>query len=178
MAEPLLVGGDKLYRRLDELERRVKDGHEVRVGFLEGATYPDGTPVAAVAAWQEFGTKTIPPRPFFRNMIKAKSPGWGATAAQLLKANGYDVEKTLGLMGLGIRSQLQASIIELLSPPLSAVTLMLRKMRAEDPDLVVTGATVALAAARVAAGESTAGVSTKPLVDSGHLLNSADYQVV
>lgn len=37
----------------------------VRVGVLESATYPDGTPVAMVAFWNEYGTKTSPVRAFF-----------------------------------------------------------------------------------------------------------------
>ena len=36
---------------------------------------------------------------------------------------------------------------------------------------------VAKARRRVSAGESTAGVSTKPLVWTGHLLASVDYEV-
>ena len=80
-------------------------------------------------------------------------------------------------MGEGIKSQLQQSIIDTFSPPLSPVTLMLRKMKANNPDLIVTGRTVGVAAANVAAGMSYAGVSTKPLIATGHLLNSVEYKV-
>lgn len=48
-------GGDKLRAALEQLQRKVQDGAHVRVGFFEGATYPDGTPVAQIAAIQEFG---------------------------------------------------------------------------------------------------------------------------
>ncbi|MDB5280871.1 MAG: hypothetical protein JWR61_5826, partial [Ferruginibacter sp.] len=95
----------------------------------------------------------------------------------LLIANEYDAGVTLGQAGEAIKGQLQQSIIDTYAPSLSAVTLMLRKMKSADPGLVVTGATVGEAARRVAAGESSDGVSTKPLVDSGHLVNSVDYQV-
>lgn len=172
-----IKGGDVLVRKLGEIVKKTERGATVNVGFLAGATYPDGTPVAAVAAWQEFGTKTIPARSFFRTMVKAKGPTWPDAVAKLLVANDYDVEKVLGLMGMGIKGQLQASIISVLAPPLSAITLMLRKMRADDPGLVVTGKTVAEAAARVAVGKSSAGVSTKPLIDTGHMINSVDYEV-
>ena len=50
-----LSGGNKLQAYLDALVAKVGSGQAVRVGFLEGATYPDGTPVAQVAAAQEFG---------------------------------------------------------------------------------------------------------------------------
>lgn len=172
-----ISGGDKLTARLKELSAGLKKGASVQVGFLEGATYPDGTSVPMVAAIQEFGTSKIPPRPYFRTMIAAKSGGWGDAAAQNLKATDFDAEKTLALVGEGIKGQLQQSIAELTSPPLSPVTLMLRKMRADNPSLIVTGATVGEAARRVAAGQSSAGVSTKPLVDSGDMLNAVDYAV-
>src|SRR5690348_3551284 len=50
-----LSGGDKLQAHLDRILERVKSAQAVRVGFLEGATYPDGTPLAKIAAVQEFG---------------------------------------------------------------------------------------------------------------------------
>ena len=48
------------------------DAQRVDVGFLAGATYPDGTPVSLVAAVNEFGTSdgSIPERPFMRNALR------------------------------------------------------------------------------------------------------------
>ncbi|MGO7089488.1 hypothetical protein AB9E14_23720 [Rhizobium leguminosarum] len=174
-----LKGGDKLAAALAEIAKNVSKASSVDIGFLEGATYPDGKSVPEIAAIQEFGAPKagIPPRPFFRTMISAKSPEWPDAVGNLLVSNGYDAAKTLGQTGEAIKGQLQQSIIDTFNPPLSPVTLMLRKMRAEDPDLVVTGKTVGEAARRVKAGESTEGVSTKPLVDSGVLLSSVDYEV-
>lgn len=172
-----ITGGDKLAATLKDLSAKVTAAHTLRVGFLENATYPDGTSVAMVAAIQNFGAGKTPPRPFFTNMVKAEGPTWGDKLARILDANDFDSEKALELMGEGIKGQLQESIIATMAPPLAAITLMLRKMRSEDQSLVVTGKTVGEAAARVAAGESSAGVSTKPLVDSGHMLNSVDYEV-
>ena len=54
---------------------------------------------------------------------------------------------------------------------------MLRMMKRDNPTLVVGGATVGEAARRVAAGQRATGVSTKPLVDTAHMLNSIDYEV-
>lgn len=174
-----LKGGEGLAKALNEIAKNVSKAASVDVGFLEGSTYPDGKSVPEIAAIQEFGAPKagIPPRPFFRTMIEAKSPEWGDAVGNLLVANKYDAAKTLGQTGAAIKGQLQDSIIETYNPPLSQITLMLRKMRAEDPDLIVTGKTVGEAARRVAAGESTEGVSTKPLVDSGVLLNSVDFEV-
>lgn len=177
MAE--LTGGDKLDRVLESLARKLERGGKLKVGFLEGATYPDGTPVAMVAALQNFGApaRGIPPRPFFTNMIAEKSERWASALAVMLKRNDWDVDKTLEQMGAGIKGQLQQAIVDMNAPPLSAITLMLRKMRYEDPDLEVTGATVGEAARRVAAGESTAGGSSKVLIDTAHMINSVDYEV-
>lgn len=174
-----IKGGDKLSAALAEIAKNVSKASEVDVGFLEGSTYPDGKSVPEIAVYQEFGAPKagIPPRPFFRTMIEAKSPEWPEAVGDLLVANKYDAAKTLGQTGAAIKGQLQQSIIDTYAPPLSPITLMLRKMRAEDPDLVVTGATVGEAARRVAAGESTDGVSTKPLVDSGVMLNAVDFEV-
>lgn len=178
MATRGLEGGAKLKAKLAEIAKRLEGKHELRVGFLEGATYPDtGTPVATVAWWLNYGTKTAPPRPFFTDMVRDKSDKWGDALARILQSNGYDVDKSLAIMGEGISAQLQAAIVDLDAPALSPITIMLRKMRIDDPHLVVTGATVGEAAARVAKGETTAPASTKVGVYTGHLLNSVAYAV-
>lgn len=177
MAE--LKGGAKLEAALAELAKKVERAGTLRVGFLEGATYPDGTTVAMIAAIQNFGApaRGIPPRPFFSTMVKDKSPRWADQLAKLLEANDWNVDAALNQMGAGIAGQLRQAIVETNAPPLSAITLMLRKMKYDDPDLEVTGATVGEAARRVAAGESYADAPTKPLVDSGVLLAAVDYEV-
>lgn len=174
-----LSGGKKFEAAMRQLARKIAKPATLRVGFLEGATYPDGTPVALVAAIQNYGAPRarIPARPFFSNMIENKKGEWPKAIAGVLKAEDYDVDKTLRITGEAISGQLRQSIIDTNAPPLSPVTLMLRKMKSQNPDLVVTRKTVGEAAARVAAGESTAGVSTKPLIWSSHLINSVDYEV-
>lgn len=151
----------------------------LNVGFLEGSTYPDGTSVPMVAAIQEFGAPKvgIPPRSYFRTMVARESPQWAPALGALLRDSDYDVRRTLTQMGEHVRGQLQQSIADLRDPPLSPVTLMLRRMLKDDPDLVVTRGTVAEARARVAAGEDYSGVSTKPLVDTGYLLGSVDFEL-
>jgi len=183
MAEKSLQGGDKLTAKLAELSQHIAKASTVRVGYLEGSTEADGTPVAAIALWQEFGTinnregTVIPPRPSFRTMIAAHSGEWGDILGRVLVHNDYDAENALEQMGLYIGGELQQSIIETNEPALSDITLMLRKMRSEDQSLEVTGATVGEAARRVVAGESVGGVSRKPLVDTGTMLKSVSYQV-
>jgi hypothetical protein len=174
-----ITGGEKLTSRLQQMAENAGEGGTLRVGFLEGATYPDGTSVPMVAAIQEFGAPRagIPPRPYFRSMIKQDSPAWPTTLGKVLPAVDYDTDKALGVMGQHIAEQLQGSIIDLQSPPLSPVTLMLRKMRIGKMDAPVSFAMVQEARQRVARGESYAGVSTKPLIYTGVLKDAVAYEI-
>lgn len=141
-------GGAALEAKLAELAEKLGDGKTLRVGFLEGATYPDGQSVPMVAAANEYGDPAMnrPPRPFFRNMIAEKSPEWPQDIAKIAEATGYDAETMLGLMGEHIKGQLQQSIRELMEPPLSPVTI---EKKGFD----------------------------KPLIWQGVMINSVDYDV-
>ncbi len=79
-------GGKKLQRLLREAGKGGVSG--VKVGFFSTARYEDGTPVAAVAAWNEFGTKTIPERSFFRNALAESERG-----VSNILAKGIETEK-------------------------------------------------------------------------------------
>lgn len=61
MVTKSLSGGEVLKKRLKELAAKVGKPGVLQVGFMEGATYPDGTSVPMVAAVNEFGG-TIPAR--------------------------------------------------------------------------------------------------------------------
>lgn len=110
-----LQGGDKLAKALADIGKRMSG--EVRVGFLEGATYPDGTPVPAVAFWNEFGTSTAPPRPFFRTTISEKSGEWAQRLGKAAAHYDYDASKTLELMGQTMAEDVQQSINGWTEPP-------------------------------------------------------------
>lgn len=109
--------GDKLR----SLSRRMSGA--VEVGFLEGATYPDGTPVAAVAYWNEYGTATAPPRPYFRTMIENEKSTWGPKLAAAYQHTGGDGEKAFRLVGEDIQGALIQSINDLTEPPLAQSTI-------------------------------------------------------
>lgn len=170
-------GGEKLDAKLRELAQKLGKGGKVRVGFLEGATYPDGTSVAMVAASQNFGipAKGVPPRPFFSNMIADKSPGWGDSFVAVLKAANFDVALALDRMGAGIGGQLRQAIVDMNSPALSPVTILLRSRFPSGDGVEFSD--VLQAWGDVAKGETGEGGSTKPLVWSGHMLNSVDHEV-
>ena len=182
MAALTLKGGDKLTSYLKQLSAKIAKAGSVEVGWYDGATYPgvNGPLISMVAAIQEYGAPKakIPPRPFLRPTVKEGETTWGPALAKYLEATDYDTAKALGLLGNHIRDEIQANIIKVTDPPLSDITIMLRSMRQKDTNLIVTGATVGQAAAKVKAGELPGAVSTKPLVDSGLMLRSVDFQVL
>lgn len=175
-------GGDKLEGYLGEIAKNAKNG-VLNVGFLQRAKYSDGTPVAMVAAIQDFGApnRGIPPTGFFRAVPKEHASEWGGQFAKIFRASKWKTSEALKVMGFLIKRQVQDSIINTNSPALSPVTLLLRKWRVANPSLKVTGETVGKAARAVADGADTSGVSTKRLIDigteGGHMLASVDFEV-
>lgn len=141
-------GGDRMEKVLAKIGTALGRADFVKVGFLSGATYPSGTPVALVAAIQDFGApkRNIPPRPFFRNMVAAKQGEWPGAIANLLRANDYDARKTLGQVGEAVKGQLIQSIRDTNDPPLKPATIRRKGF-------------------------------SKPLVDTGHMIDSVDFEV-
>lgn len=113
--------GDRVAKKIADRVKKMS-GH-VDVGFMENATYPDGTPVAAVAFWNNYGTSTSLARPFFSNMIEEEKPTWGKKVAAGLKAMDGDGEKVLGAMGLDIQGALIQSIRDFKDPPNAPYTV-------------------------------------------------------
>jgi hypothetical protein len=176
-----LSGGEALKAKLLEISKRVGQKATLNVGFLEGATpYPDGTPTATVAAIQEFGAPAagIPPRPFFRPMIAAKSREWGPALGGLLKTDDYDAQQALNTLGLGIEGQLKQSIRDVEGPELSQVTLLLRERFGNNPQ-EITFKDVQQARADIASGKvpNVTATQGKPLIWTGHMVNSVGYEV-
>lgn len=143
-----LKSTQKLAEHLAKIVKSTAGLPRVKVGFLSGASYPDGTSVALVAAVQEFGSPSnnIPSRPFFRLMIAEKSHGWPDAIALNYKATDGDIPKTMDRMGQGIKGQLQQSIRDLNDPPLAPATIARKGF-------------------------------AKPLIDKAVMINSVDYEV-
>lgn len=142
---------------------------------MEDAVYEDGTPVAMVAAIQNFGApaRGIPARPFFTKMIEEKSPGWGDLLAGLLEKHDWDVVAAFQVMGDGIAGQLRNAIYEMNDPPNSPVTSLLKDRFPKGDNY--TFADVLQAWADVADGKSAP--AGKPLIWSGHMLDSVTFEV-
>lgn len=110
-------GGLKFGIALDAIAQKITKGGALKVGFLAGATYPDGTAVAQVAFWNEFGTVRAPSRPFFRTTIAKESPEWGDKLAKAVVYYNYDGAAALRALGQSMRDDLEASIIRWSTPP-------------------------------------------------------------
>ena len=147
--------GDEYLRHLGE---RVARGQALRVGFLEGSTYPDGTPVAQVAAIQNFGAPAagIPPRPFFTGVVEQRRDAWGRGLAYQMREQHGDAEKALAIAGEVIAGDIRQSIIDMTDPPLAEATVAARTRGTKN------------------ANPTT---SAKPLVDTGLMLASVGYEV-
>lgn len=157
MAKVIRVKGPG-YERLQNL---LADGGNMvgKVGWVESAKYPDGTPVAYVAAIQEYGSPQngIPPRPFMRPTIAEKQVEWSNVArvgARNILQNGATMSDALELIGLKASGDIRRTISNITSPALAMATLAAR-------------------ARRNASGQA----SSKPLVDTGHMLQTLTNSV-
>lgn len=132
-------GGEELNRELREMALRLGQGGQARVGFVDGATYPEedgGLTVAQVAFWNEFGTSNSPPRPFFRNMIEDQSPTWANKLAIALRATGYRLRPALEILAADVNGHLRESIQLLRDPPNAPYTI---EKKGFDKPLIDTG---------------------------------------
>lgn len=130
----------------------AKPAKQLKVGFIKGSTYPDGTMVATVAIRNEYGdpANNQDPRPFFRNAISEHEKEWSDTIARGFRA-GLPLEQILEVVGAQIRGDVQESIATLMEPPIRKSTIAARRARGN--------------------------ASTKPLVDTKVMIGDVNYEV-
>lgn len=138
----------------DELAKK-----QLKVGFFAHSKYPDGTPVAYVAAIQELGYPAggIPPRQFFRPAMTEHRQEYSQLTGRAVKAAGNGkITVMAGLEQIGAKAagDVKMMIKSVTTPPLK-------------------DATVAARARRHSKGKAT----SKPLVDSGLMLQSVTFAV-
>jgi hypothetical protein len=160
---------------------------ELEVGWFEGTQYNDGTPVAGVAAVQEFGSasRAIPPRPFFRPTITEQQGKWakktGAILGRYIEGS-LTPEQSLNVIGSMFVGDVQDKISTINSPKLSPITIALRRLR--DNGVQIGGSLVGQVAQAIADGETAKGElgdqtypNIKPLNDTGYMLATLTYTV-
>jgi hypothetical protein len=161
---------------------RMKE-NKGKVGWLESNTYKDGTSVAYVAIIQEMGSPKngIPPRPFFRPTIAAKSNTWKnqfKSGCKAILAGNETASTVMEKVVQGAAGDVRKTIKQINSPALSPVTLQLRYWKRNG--IQITGKKmVAQAAHLVALGlnNTLSGTAAKPLNDTGLMLQTLTYSV-
>jgi len=135
----------------DELKRRVQDLGRVKVGVPEGPREADGTPVALIAAVHEFGHAelNIPERSFLRSTIRVKQ-------SEYINLNRINLVRCVKGM---ISAQ---QVLQLLG----------EKAKGDVQRTIRNGDFVPLKPATIQRKGSS-----KPLIDSGNLLQSITYVV-
>jgi len=140
---------EKLRSRMQrDIEHKV-----IKIGWLESAVYENGTPVGEVAAIQEFGTATIPARPFIRPTIEEKKSEWSKNiqdGVREVMRGAMTADAMLQIVGNGAAGDIKKTISELTSPELEESTILARVRR-------------------TASGDRTDSIE-KPLVDTGTML--------
>lgn len=150
----------------DVLTKALEDADELvcKVGWFSSSVYPDGTPVAYVAAIQEQGypPKNIPPRLGMRDTAKEKSSSWQAVAVKAGKrifSGKMSMYDALTLIGGVAQGDIFKHISEVTSPPLAEATLKRRAARLgiNASELTATGG--------------------KPLNDTGYMIATLTHLV-
>lgn len=161
--------GDKKYIK------NLKEKTNLQVGWFENSRYDDATPVAAVAAQNEYGAhdKNIPPRPFMRPTVTEHEKEWVNTFSKLIKKG--TLSNSFEKLGLVVSGQIRAKIASIWEPPLKAATVQSRLRRYRQRlDEASEGRK------RGKYGKLKGGVSdsiTKPLIDTGVMISSVSYKV-
>jgi hypothetical protein len=144
-----LTVNDKKWR---EIKRRLPqlEGASVDVGIQSDAgASNDGTPIAAYAAWNEFGTINTPARSFIRSTADERRTQWNRVADAVIGrilALRSTPEQAFSLLGEQAQGDIKRKIISLRDP-------------ANDPATIRRKG------------------STNPLIDTGAMLNAIRYVV-
>lgn len=104
----LTAQGRTVQKYLDELDSRI-----IQIGFQ--GQYDDGTTVAEVAAWNEYGTENAPARPFMRQTVTDKKDEIAQfqadAVAQGLKQH-RNAAKTMNQIGVFMKAKVQEEIVD------------------------------------------------------------------
>lgn len=138
----------------DELAKK-----RLSVGFFEHAKYPDGTPIAYVAAIQELGYPAggIPPRPFLRPTMNDKKQDYSQLIFRAVKVSikgNITLDNGLTQIGATVAGDVKLAIKAVTTPALEESTVKAR-----------------------ARSHSKGKATDKPLVDTGQMLQAVSFVV-
>ncbi|MCH5201910.1 MAG: hypothetical protein J1F17_01760 [Oscillospiraceae bacterium] len=162
----------------DKLKKDLKSVKGARAGIIKDMSYPDeeielpngktikkkGAKVRDVALWNEYGTESIPPRPFLRKTLK-KQENWVKFVKENFDSN-QDGTMTLNRIarevGLIMQTDIKDSIDSNIQPANSPITINGGWMTKNGKRFYVKGKKG----------------STKTLTDTRTLFNSVHYEVI
>ncbi|MEE1227270.1 MAG: hypothetical protein UHM08_09235 [Bacteroidales bacterium] len=105
------------------LETEVKFFHRIKnpkdayvsIGWFEDQKYYDGTSIANVAKWNEFGTRQgVPQRPFLRTSIIENEKKWNELLKTLVQRaidEDKSIDKALLVFGEQVKADIQETIL-------------------------------------------------------------------
>ncbi len=152
----------ELFRLLSKMTS-IKGG--MRVGFYPTATYPDGESVAYVAYLNEYGTATIPPRPFMERTAAKHNKKWTRGIENHILRNGIDqavITEAFEMAGQVAVGDVKRTIADWpVTDPRSNAPSTIRRKRA-----------------RTESGRGTVGIDPeRVLIDTGVMIASVEYEV-
>lgn len=193
------VGGTKAKGAIKRIaDKFLGEDPVLKVGFLENATYPDGTPVALIAMIQEYGAR-------IEREPSDPADGGGVTIYRRMNASGTKFLKrgrfvkkkqsnfaTMHYVGAHVitippRPFFRTMIEQNEASWAPATAKLLKQGMKPMAALAIMGEVIAgqLRASIIAMNSPPNAPSTirkkgsaKPLVDTGLMLNSVDYEVV
>ena len=138
------LGWNGICRRMREL-----DGQSVSVGILKNAGKHNGVDLVDIAAWNEYGTSRIPPRPFMRLSTEKNAKKWANIAKTQVGRviDGAPVSQAMDFIGSVAKGDIQEVIGDRSLLAANAPSTVRRKK------------------------------SDAPLIDTGRLRQSVDYRV-
>lgn len=170
------------------LDEMIKDAglYSSKVGWFDKAKYPnDGPFVWQVASWMENGveSRSIPPRPMFAPTFTRETGNWTRQMGELslrVIAGKMKIKGAFDALSSRAVGDVQWTISSIYDPPLSPLTIILRKYHLEHsfdkkhPDYSpLTGEKIGELAKDLTVDVS--GVSTKPLNFTGLMYATISY---
>lgn len=153
-------------------------GEQAKVGWFKSAYYLDGTPVAYIAMIMELGyrAKNIPPRSFMRTTIMAQRRKWAqmiSHGAQGILAGTILPSTAMELLASTAAGDMRKKITQIWTPALKPGTIKNRIRRMASYANLKTRKGKAAHVNRKYQGAPKS--LTKPLVDTGFMLDTLNY---
>ncbi len=141
------LGFKEILRQFKSLKKK-----RVQAGILRDAGKgEEGDYIADYACYNEYGTSTIPARPFMSTTFDEKYEVWnkyvGGVVQSLLRGENIDLERSMLLLGERMVCDIKEKIASNVLPPLAASTRARKK-------------------------------SSKTLIDTGIMRNSINFEVL